>query len=166
MQDSHNRTAEPRNYGRDDDPLMNDTHAAQPRETGYYTQPYGVSDRFAHPMDQSGFAPEKFYDRNTDMMSQSSHQSFDSAIDGQGAPQFTYMQVAQAQNLQATHFTAPASRGIHDPAGQQCPPGGKPRVSTTIWEDEGTLCFQVEARQVTVARREGMPCKTWSGTCR
>ncbi|ORY78645.1 transcription regulator HTH, apses-type DNA-binding domain-containing protein, partial [Protomyces lactucae-debilis] len=41
-----------------------------------------------------------------------------------------------------------------DPTGQQCPPGGRPRVSTTIWEDEGTLCFQVEALQVTVARRE------------
>ncbi|BFZ55604.1 hypothetical protein PYCC9005_002645 [Savitreella phatthalungensis] len=41
-----------------------------------------------------------------------------------------------------------------DTTGQSCPPGGRPRVSTTIWEDEGTLCFQIEARQVTVARRE------------
>ncbi|CAN6605605.1 hypothetical protein TRVA0_003S00298 [Trichomonascus vanleenenianus] len=30
----------------------------------------------------------------------------------------------------------------------------KPRVTTTLWEDEGTLCFQVEARGVCVARRE------------
>jgi hypothetical protein len=30
----------------------------------------------------------------------------------------------------------------------------KPRVTTTLWEDEGSLCFQVEARGVCVARRE------------
>ncbi|KAA8916955.1 hypothetical protein TRICI_000922 [Trichomonascus ciferrii] len=29
-----------------------------------------------------------------------------------------------------------------------------PRVTTTLWEDEGTLCFQVEAKGVCVARRE------------
>lgn len=31
----------------------------------------------------------------------------------------------------------------------------KPRVTTTLWEDEGTLCFQVEAKGICVARREG-----------
>lgn len=34
------------------------------------------------------------------------------------------------------------------------PPDTNPRVTTTLWEAEGTLCFQVEARQVCVARRE------------
>lgn len=38
--------------------------------------------------------------------------------------------------------------------GQTPPPGIKPRVTTTLWEDEGTLCFQVEARGICVARRE------------
>lgn len=32
----------------------------------------------------------------------------------------------------------------------------KPRVTATLWEDEGSLCFQVEAKSVCVARREGM----------
>ena len=31
----------------------------------------------------------------------------------------------------------------------------KPRMTATLWEDEGTLCFQVEAKGVTVARRDG-----------
>ena len=35
------------------------------------------------------------------------------------------------------------------------PPRMKPRVAATLWEDEGSLCFQVEARGVCVARREG-----------
>lgn len=43
-----------------------------------------------------------------------------------------------------------------DTTGQQPPPGMKPRVTATLWEDEGSLCFQVEARGICVARREGM----------
>jgi protein SOK2 len=55
-----------------------------------------------------------------------------------------------------------------DTTGQQPPPGMKPRVTATLWEDEGSLCFQVEARGICVARREGMKmcddgiaCGTW-----
>jgi protein SOK2 len=43
-----------------------------------------------------------------------------------------------------------------DNTGQIAPPGMKPRVTATLWEDEGSLCFQVEAKGVCVARREGM----------
>jgi hypothetical protein len=42
-----------------------------------------------------------------------------------------------------------------DSTGQNPPPGMKPRVTATLWEDEGSLCFQVEAKGVCVARREG-----------
>lgn len=42
-----------------------------------------------------------------------------------------------------------------DTSGQVAPPGMKPRVTATLWEDEGSLCFQVEARGICVARREG-----------
>ncbi|KAK1984977.1 hypothetical protein LZ30DRAFT_709833 [Colletotrichum cereale] len=41
-----------------------------------------------------------------------------------------------------------------DTTGQIAPPGANPRVTATLWEDEGSLCFQVEARGVCVARRE------------
>ncbi|KAJ4146893.1 hypothetical protein LMH87_001452 [Akanthomyces muscarius] len=41
-----------------------------------------------------------------------------------------------------------------DNTGQQPPPRMKPHVTTTLWEDEGSLCFQVEARGIWVARRE------------
>ena len=43
-----------------------------------------------------------------------------------------------------------------DTTGQVAPPGMNPRVTATLWEDEGSLCFQVEARGICVARREGM----------
>ncbi|KAK4144229.1 uncharacterized protein C8A04DRAFT_11708 [Dichotomopilus funicola] len=41
-----------------------------------------------------------------------------------------------------------------DVTGQIAPPGMKPRVTATLWEDEGSLCFQVEARGICVARRD------------
>ncbi|CEL01512.1 Putative Cell pattern formation-associated protein stuA [Aspergillus calidoustus] len=43
---------------------------------------------------------------------------------------------------------------VFDPTGQMTPPGAKPRVTATLWEDEGSLCYQVEAKGVCVARRE------------
>ena len=46
--------------------------------------------------------------------------------------------------------------GSMDTTGQIAPAGMKPRVTATLWEDEGSLCFQVEAKGVCVARREGM----------
>ena len=42
-----------------------------------------------------------------------------------------------------------------DTTGQIAPQGVKPRVTATLWEDEGSLCFQVEVKGVCVARREG-----------
>ncbi|KAI9816682.1 MAG: hypothetical protein M1826_001756 [Phylliscum demangeonii] len=44
---------------------------------------------------------------------------------------------------------------LFDTTGQLAPPGMKPRVTATLWEDEGSLCFQVEANSICVARREG-----------
>ncbi|PGH15154.1 hypothetical protein AJ80_05666 [Polytolypa hystricis UAMH7299] len=41
-----------------------------------------------------------------------------------------------------------------DTTGQVAPRGAKPRVTATLWEDEGSLCYQVEAKGVCVARRE------------
>lgn len=52
----------------------------------------------------------------------------------------------------------PMSQGYaagFDTTGQAAPVGAKPRVTATLWEDEGSLCFQVEARGICVARREG-----------
>jgi protein SOK2 len=43
----------------------------------------------------------------------------------------------------------------YDTTGQVAPHGTKPRVTATLWEDEGSLCFQVETRGICVARREG-----------
>jgi protein SOK2 len=42
-----------------------------------------------------------------------------------------------------------------DATGQIAPPGMKHRVAETLWDDEGSLCFQVEARGLCVARRAG-----------
>ncbi|KAI1005818.1 Cell pattern formation-associated protein [Podosphaera aphanis] len=54
-------------------------------------------------------------------------------------------------NLPGPNYGAPPG---FDVTGQIAPPGMKPRVTATLWEDEGSLCFQVEAKGVCVARRE------------
>ncbi|KAL9053278.1 MAG: hypothetical protein Q9162_004886 [Coniocarpon cinnabarinum] len=53
--------------------------------------------------------------------------------------------------------SAPPSYGPgHQPdtTGQVAPPNAKPKLTGTVWEDEGTVCFQVEVRGICVARRE------------
>lgn len=53
---------------------------------------------------------------------------------------------AQTTPSQMTNVTA---SGI----GQVQPVGSRPRVTTTMWEDEKTLCYQVDANNVSVVRR-------------
>lgn len=31
----------------------------------------------------------------------------------------------------------------------------RPKLTTTLWEDQGTLCYQVDAKNICVARRQG-----------
>jgi protein SOK2 len=62
------------------------------------------------------------------------------------------MTTGVATSLTASQFP---SGHTFDTSGQIAPPGMKPRVTATLWEDEGSLCFQVEAKGVCVARREG-----------
>jgi hypothetical protein len=81
-----------------------------------------------------------------------------------GIPHFThashppspYMHHIQSEYHHDTlQYTHSFRNYVTDTSGQSGPPGMKPRVTTTLWEDEGTLCFQVEARGICVARREG-----------
>lgn len=48
-----------------------------------------------------------------------------------------------------SHISSVSASGI----GQVQPVGSRPRVTTTMWEDEKTLCYQVDANNVSVVRR-------------
>lgn len=74
----------------------------------------------------------------------------------QNAPPNVPNGMGPAQNvLPLPGANATATYQGMDTTGQVAPPGMKPRVTATLWEDEGSLCFQVEARGICVARREG-----------
>ncbi|KAK9774402.1 hypothetical protein AB5N19_06753 [Seiridium cardinale] len=60
----------------------------------------------------------------------------------------------QRSITQSSYMGMDAQSLYMDATGQVAPPGVKPRVQATLWEDEGSLCFHVEARGVSVARRE------------
>lgn len=55
----------------------------------------------------------------------------------------------------SSEYTAGAAGGNvnNSLVGQYQPPGIRPRVTTTMWEDEKTLCYQVDANNVSVVRR-------------
>lgn len=71
-------------------------------------------------------------------------------------PLYLQQQQHHHQNAYTHHQqqAVPMLPTITDPTGQKPPPNFKPKITTTLWEDEGTLCFQVEARGICVARRE------------
>lgn len=51
----------------------------------------------------------------------------------------------------------PTTAPHHDPNSMYRPPAinySRPKLSTTIWEDEGTVCYQVDAKGICVARRQ------------
>nr|QHW04008.1 APSES-type transcription factor StuA [Metarhizium rileyi] len=64
------------------------------------------------------------------------------------APSVLPLPGVAGQTSMANHYAG------FDTTGQNPPHGMKPRVTATLWEDEGSLCFQVEARGICVARRE------------
>jgi protein SOK2 len=77
----------------------------------------------------------------------------------QGPPQMSGMSNQPVLPLPGVGNQQPVPgnyQGGFDTTGQVAPPNMKPRVTATLWEDEGSLCFQVEARGICVARREGM----------
>ncbi|KAF2199513.1 apses-domain-containing protein [Delitschia confertaspora ATCC 74209] len=103
---------------------------------------------------------------------QYAHSSYPSYAYGNGVPSQLPVTSAMmnpsliSQSLPLPAMSAPANSSAlmgtqpygtqeaFDSSGQRAPPGMKPRVTATLWEDEGSLCFQVEAKGVCVARRE------------
>lgn len=78
-----------------------------------------------------------------------------SSMGQQMIPQASLPLPTMASNVQPPPGTNQQySQQTYDTTGQIAPPGMKPRVTATLWEDEGSLCFQVEANGVCVARRE------------
>ena len=71
-------------------------------------------------------------------------------------PTHSLDQPLESSSGAGTAHLATQSR-VADTTGQVPAPGQKPRVTVTRWEDEGTLCYLVEANDVIVSRREGKP---------
>ncbi|GMM34910.1 Sok2 protein [Saccharomycopsis crataegensis] len=74
----------------------------------------------------------------------------------QGYPIYPTANTA-GSSLNAISTTTPAPIAITQTnastVGQIQPAGTRPRVTTTMWEDEKTVCYQVEANGVSVVRR-------------
>jgi len=70
-------------------------------------------------------------------------------------PQYTHQPPMALPSM-----SSPASQDYGPPpamdtTGQIPPPGMRPRLTTSVFEEEGSLCFQVDVDGICVARREG-----------
>ncbi|KAM9926127.1 hypothetical protein OXX59_003429, partial [Metschnikowia pulcherrima] len=68
---------------------------------------------------------------------------------GSSGPSAGQTPAATKASAQSETLSLPANSSV----GQYQPPGIRPRVTTTMWEDEKTLCYQVDANNVSVVRR-------------
>ncbi|KAK2848521.1 hypothetical protein FQN49_005640 [Arthroderma sp. PD_2] len=151
VQSSHLASSQP--YTSQGTPAENLSHYSQYQQPSLL-QPGPTAYAPSHSYPQYGYS-------NGITSPPASNQSVPNSLNGQGPTQIL--------PLPPLNSTAPNSHGYvpnstaqvqppysqpFDTTGQIAPPGVKPRVTATLWEDEGSLCFQVEARGVCVARRE------------
>jgi hypothetical protein len=102
-----------------------------PRES-----PYGRDSPYGLPQPQSPYHPSPSYDYQQ---------------------QFTQPLPSVSTFMTADGYVNDGN-GPHafDTTGQLQPPGMRPRLTTSLSEEEGNLCFQVDVNGICVARREGM----------
>ena len=68
---------------------------------------------------------------------------------------------SQDQQLPLPSMSSPVAQSYGAPpamdtTGQIAPPGMRPRLTTSVFEEEGSICFQVDCNGICVARREGL----------
>lgn len=107
----------------------------EPQVSNQYPQ-YSYDIAIKYPQHQEHHSPQQQYNPNQGLPLPSMSTS--------GLPPIT----------QGGYPPMPQQEMAMDTTGQVAPPGSKPRVTATLWEDEGTLCFQVDVKGTCVARRE------------
>lgn len=145
-------------YGAAQHPLYGGAYSshAYPQYPGYM----GHVGHYAHPPHYLGASaspayhapvvnsmmPHSAYPHGAHM---SHHQSMPLSIGQSGAS----ATAGPAGAISAGGVMPPTSYNATPQYSTQLPLAGRHRVTTTLWEDEGTLCFQVDAKGVCVARR-------------
>ncbi|KAG9929528.1 apses-domain-containing protein, partial [Aureobasidium melanogenum] len=126
--------------------------SAPPPGLGHYAnyhQPQPISSQ-SHPY---GSSPSSYSQYYTNGLAPLHHPSA-SGLGSQMVPQSQLPLPTLANSVSPSSAQGQYSGATFDTTGQVAPPGMKPRVTATLWEDEGSLCFQVEANGICVARRE------------
>jgi protein SOK2 len=103
-----------------------------PRES-----PYGRDSPYGPPQPQSPYHPSPSYEYQQ---------------------QYTQPLPSVSSFISADGYVNGGQNGPHafDTTGQIQPPGMRPRLTTSLSEEEGSLCFQVDVNGICVARREGL----------
>ncbi|CAL1201924.1 unnamed protein product [Candida parapsilosis] len=129
--------------------MYNQQQNPQQSEYSYSRYQYPGNTQSYYPPAQSVQQQQQPYGGN---------RSYTSAPQG---PTSTASSVSQPQHATPSHHPMQRPMPQQDTlnhaststVGQYQPPGIRPRVTTTMWEDEKTLCYQVDANNVSVVRR-------------
>lgn len=118
---------------------------------GHYAHPphylgASASPAYHTPM-VGGLVPHGAYPHGAHL--QSHHQAIPLSMSQSGAA----VPTGPVSALSTGSVIPPTSYNPTPQYSTQLPLAGRHRVTTTLWEDEGTLCFQVDAKGVCVARR-------------
>jgi protein SOK2 len=118
---------------------------------------YSAYNRYSYP----GSAQANYYQQSMpSQISQpqpqhynASNRNYTSAPAAPPIPSNSTASQPQIQHQQPTPVQDTLNPANTSTVGQFQPPGIRPRVTTTMWEDEKTLCYQVDANNVSVVRR-------------
>lgn len=125
-------------------------HAQAPEHQGQSYPQYSYDIQLRYPQPQQQLPPQQQQQQSQPLPPRTYANA--PPYTGEPLPPMNYPPVdAAGQNYQ---FAAPVH--AFDTTGQIPPIGMKPRVTATLWEDESTLCFQVDIKGTCVARREGI----------
>lgn len=131
----------------------------QAASTGSTTQVAAGGDQYAHARYPAGYAAPynsySIYQQSVpqNQLSQPQPQHYNQSNSGSGS---TAASAAYSTGNTSTNTPIQAdtlNSASNSSVGQYQPPGIRPRVTTTMWEDEKTLCYQVDANNVSVVRR-------------
>lgn len=145
---------------------------------GYHPQHHHYPSHMMHPAPQSSYAQPHYAPHHPPHHHQQAYGPHVASTQSMAPPPnyTSYPHPPPAQHITLPAISAPPTTGVTvgpdggiqyphrtpDATGQIAPPGtGKPKVAATLWEDEGTLCFQVEANGICVTRRHGKHRLTW-----
>lgn len=115
-----------------------------------YRNPQSPNDQYSYHSYYNSQQPSPAAGQNQPVNQQMYTSYRDNGLDNGSSSSWNHSDSMSWNSTQTSPELQPHQRGR-----SIIPP--RPKLSTHLWEDEGTICYQVDARSICVARRQGEP---------